>query len=73
MNKEMDYNSTENQEIKRKFVNREVIHLASTLVYELAKKAEEFPDYQDDLYGAFEGIPNYEEAATQNGRLTLRR
>lgn len=67
MNKKIDYNSNVNQEIKGKFVNREVIHLASSLVYELAKKAEEFPDYQDDLYGAFEGIPDYEEAATQNG------
>lgn len=59
----IDYDSAENQDIKRKFVEREVIYCASTLVYELAQKAEHFPDYQDDLYGAFEGLPDYEEAA----------
>lgn len=32
------------------FVSREVIHCASTLIYELMQKAEEFPEYQDDLY-----------------------
>lgn len=65
--KKIDYNSNVNQEIKTKFVNREVIYCASTLVSELAKKAEEFPDYQDDLYGAFEGVPDYKEAANVAG------
>lgn len=61
----IDYNSAANQEIKQKFVNREVIYCVSTLVSELAKKAEEFLEYTDDLYGVFEGIPDYEEAAKQ--------
>ncbi len=39
----IDYNSNANQEIKQKFVNREVIYCVSTLVSELAKKAEDFP------------------------------
>jgi len=67
MKKQIDYNSNVNQEIKRKFVDREVIYCVSALVYELAKKAEHFGDYEDDLYDAFRGIPDYEEAATQNG------
>ncbi len=67
MKKNIDYNSVENQEIKRKFVDREVIYCASALVYELAQKAEHFTDYEDDLYGAYQGIPDYEEAAKQNG------
>ena len=67
MKKQIDYNSNVNQEIKRKFVDREVIYCVSTLVNELAKKAEHFRDYEDDLYDAFRGIPDHEEAATQNG------
>lgn len=63
----IDYNSTTNQDIKGKFVNREVIYCVSTLISELAKKAEEFPDYTEDLYGAYEGIPDYEEAAMYSG------
>ena len=34
----MDSNSIENQEIKRKFVDREVYYCASSLVYELSQK-----------------------------------
>ncbi len=63
----IDYNSTANQDIKQKFVNREVIYCVSNLVYELAKKVDEFPEYSDDLYGAFEGVPDYEEAAIAEG------
>jgi hypothetical protein len=63
----IDYNSNTNQDIKGKFVNREVIYCVSNLVYELAKKADEFPEYTEDLYGAFEGIPDYEEAAKNHG------
>lgn len=63
----IDYNSTVNQDIKSKFVSREVIYCVSNLVYELAKKAEEFPEYSDDLYGAFEGIPDYEEIGLEAG------
>jgi len=69
--KNQDFDSIKNQEIKRKFVEREVIYCASALVYELAQKAEHFRDYEDDLYGAFQGKPDYEEAATQNGWIEL--
>ena len=62
-----DHNSTKNQEIKRRLVNREVIYCVSTLVYELAQKAEEFPEYTDDLYGAFQAEPDYQEAAEAEG------
>jgi hypothetical protein len=69
--KQIDYNSNVNQEIKTKFVSREVIYCVSTLVNELAKKAEHFRDYEDDLYGAYRGIPDYEEAATQSGWIKI--
>jgi hypothetical protein len=59
--------SDRNQAIKRALVNREVIYCVSSLVHELAQKAEEFPDYYDDLLDAFQGNPDYEEAATENG------
>ena len=62
-----NYNSIRNQEIKSQFVNREVIYCASVLVYELARKAEHFQDYEDELYGAFQGNPDCEEAATDEG------
>jgi hypothetical protein len=66
MNK-IDYNSSTNQDIKGKFVDREVIHCASNMVYNLTTQAENFPDYQDELYSAFEGVPDYEEIARKNG------
>jgi hypothetical protein len=59
--------STENQRILDKFVQREVIYCVSALVYELAQKFECFPDYEDDLLDAFKGVPDYEEAARQEG------
>jgi hypothetical protein len=62
----MEENSNRNQEIKRLFVDREVIHCASNLVYELSQQAEHFREYEDDLYGAFQGNPDYEEALKQN-------
>ena len=65
--KTTDCNSSVNQDIKRRFVDREVIYCVSTLVYELAQKAEHFRDYEDDLYGAFEGLPDYEDAADNEG------
>jgi hypothetical protein len=37
------------------------------MVSELSKKAEEFPEYTDDLYNAYQGMPDFEEAALQNG------
>lgn len=48
------------QEKVRKFVSREVIHNASRLVGEISQKAEEFPDWQDDIYALSEGTPDYE-------------
>jgi hypothetical protein len=62
----MKYNSSKNQEIKRKFVDREVIYCVSSLVSELAGKAEEFRDYEDDLYASYQSEPDYEEALTDN-------
>lgn len=63
----MKYNSTTNQNIKRRFVDREVIYCVSMLVHELANKAEEFPEYAEELYSAYRGLPDYEEALTDNG------
>ena len=63
----MNYHSSENQRILEKFVDREVIYCVSHLVYELAQKAEHFPKYEDDLFGAFEGLPDYQAAAEDNG------
>lgn len=59
--------SEKNQRIKSKFVDREVIYCVSTLVYELAQKSHLFDEYFDDLTMAFEGIPDYEEAANNDG------
>lgn len=63
----MKHNSNRNQEIKGQFVSREVVHCVSTLLYELGGKADEFPDYTDDLYDAFKGLPDHEEAAMNQG------
>ena len=63
----MEKNSSENQKIKGMFVEREVIACASTLVWELSRKAEEFPKYTDDIYNAYSGLPDYEEAAVDHG------
>src|SRR5512145_684814 len=65
--KKIDCDSAVNQGIKDKFVEREVVYCVSPLVYELAQKAEHFPDYYDELLEAFRGMPDYEEAATQAG------
>lgn len=65
--KQIDPNSAKNQRITAKLVEREVIYCVSCLVDELRKKAEEFPDYQDDLYSSGIGLPDYEEAASQAG------
>lgn len=63
----MNYNSVKNQRIKGRFVDREVIYCVSQLVYELSKKAEEFSEYYDDLLDAYQGLPDYEMAAEDNG------
>jgi hypothetical protein len=62
-----DRDSSENQDIKRKLVNREVIYCVSNLVYELAQKAESFPEYYDELLDAYQGLPDYEECASDKG------
>lgn len=38
------------QEKVRALVSREVFYCVSTLISELAKKAEAFPEYQEDIY-----------------------
>jgi hypothetical protein len=63
----MDYNSSKNQSIKRKLVDREVFYCVSTLVSELSKNWEQFPDYTDDLLDAYRGLPDYDEALADNG------
>lgn len=63
----LDHNSVVNQDIKRRFVDREVYYCVSTLVDELVKKSEHFPDYEEDLMNAFRGAPDYEETATGDG------
>lgn len=62
----IDYDSPRNQTIKGKLVANHIIHNVSHLVGELASKAEEFPEYTDELYSAFQGNPDYEEAANDN-------
>jgi len=55
-------NSTENQEIKRKFVDREVIYCVSYLISELSKLQEHL-DYQDqEALWNLQSRPNYEDA-----------
>jgi hypothetical protein len=53
----MKYNSARNQEIKRQFVEREVIYNVSCLVSELYKNDE----YMDELLELF-AVPDYEAA-----------
>jgi len=53
-------NSTENQEIKRKFVDREVIYCVSYLISELSKLQEHL-DYQDqEALWNLQSTPDYE-------------
>ena len=40
----MEYNSSKDQEIERKFVDREVLYCVSSLIYELSKKDEYFEE-----------------------------
>ncbi len=62
-----EYDSNANQSIKDKLIRRDVIQCVSMLVYNLVQNAETFEDYHDDLYGAYEGPADYEEAASQEG------
>ena len=45
-------NETRHRQIEQ-FVGREVFHCVSQLVTELTSKAEHFPEYEEDLYGAW--------------------
>jgi len=49
-------------------VEREVIYSISMMMYELAKNPEALPsEYQEDMIDAWRGVPDYEEAAIQEG------
>lgn len=63
----MNYHSEKNQRIIGKFVERDVVACASTLVSELSKKADEFSDYYDDLISAYEGAYDFEQSAKDAG------
>lgn len=52
-------------------VGREVYYCVSMLVSELIAKGETFPEYEDDLLNAYRGMPDYEEAASDNGIVTI--
>jgi len=62
----MERDTSKNQAIKAEFVRREVGECVSVLVSELAKRAEQFPDYEDDLYQAF-SVPDPEGALSDAG------
>jgi len=53
----MEYNSERNQEIKRQFVQREVIYCVSNLIYELGRDEK----YMDEIM-EFSSRPDYEQA-----------
>jgi hypothetical protein len=59
-------------------VGREVYYCVSTLVSELsgsdlsATAWETFPEYNDDLFNAYRGMPDYEEAARDNGLVQIK-
>lgn len=48
-------------------INNHIFVNASSLVYELADKAEQFPDYIDALYSAYQGMPDCEQACRDAG------
>lgn len=60
-----NYNSTTNQEIKGKFVQREIIENIGEIMQHLIK-SEDKGDYEDEIYNVC-SQPNYEDAATDNG------
>lgn len=60
----MDYNSGENQEIKRKFVSNHVIHNANELIAFLQSNTEH--DYYDEVLH-ISSQPDYESAAEYEG------
>lgn len=62
-------NNSKHQRIMAEFIGREVIYCASSLVYELAQKWESFPDYEEDLFGAYQGSPVTRYADDQYRRI----
>ena len=59
-------NTTEQRKIDD-FIRREVGHCVSQLVHELTEKAEHFPEYEEDIYGAHTGPVDYDLAAEEAG------
>ena len=51
-NLKIDFNSSENQRIKGEFVNNNVLHCASSMMYEL----EEKECFQEEIYELFNGM-----------------
>jgi len=58
----MDYNSTTNQRIKGKFVEREVVYNVSMLIYELNKIADSLDHEDQHELLNISAIPDYETA-----------
>lgn len=54
----MDYNSTKNQEIKAKLVQRNIIHVASTMISELSSNDQ----FADEIMEKFYSVPDCEGA-----------
>lgn len=54
-----NWNSSKNQEIKRKLVNREVVHLATPMITELQEKSEEL---SMEIMELFYSVPDYDTA-----------
>lgn len=51
-------------------VDREVIYCVSSMMYQLAQNQDALPsEYQEDMLDAWRGVPDYEEAAIQEGWL----
>lgn len=44
-----------------------VYYNITTLMSELNEKAEHFPEYRDDIYNAFETLPDFRACAEDNG------
>ena len=52
----MKYNSTKNQEVKSKFVNREIIHNCSVMISELQGNEQ----FHDEIFELFFNTPNFD-------------
>lgn len=64
-----DFDQVEVQRIARDFVHEHVRACASSMVYELSQHAEviEKLDIEEEIMGLSEGVPNYREAAEEEG------